>query len=63
MVSELAIKNRAVAINSVRILSLTTPGESLGKDRLDEELDLRSTSDRQISSSFYDRLFRRIYLG
>ena len=61
--SELAIKNRAVAINSVRVLSPTTPGESSGKDRLDEELDLRSTSNRQISSFFYDRLFGRIYQG
>ena len=43
MVAELAIKNRVVAINSVRDLSSSTPGELPGKDWSDDEPDLRST--------------------
>ena len=63
VVSELAIKNRAVAVNSVLASSLTTPGASSGKDRLDDKLDLSSTSNRYFSSFFYTRLFGRIHPG
>ena len=63
VVSEVAIKNRVVAFNSVLASSLTTPGESSGKDRLVDKLDLSSTSNRHFSSFFYTRLFGRIHPG
>ena len=54
------IKNLQVAINSVCELSSSTPGELPGKDWSDDEPDLRSTCNRQISSFFFDKLIGRI---
>ena len=60
MMAESAIKNRVVMINSVRELSSSTPGELPGKDRSDDEHDLKSTGNQQISSFFFNRLIGSI---